>query len=178
MAERVIRFLPDQDEISPGELKREIESFRLISCGLRHEQVTGEKGSVLDEFGTEVSKTFTRVGLCSKELRNSVIGCAHTPANHKFIDLLKKTEFLHAGVTDLRKEFDETITQIYLLDHVKGELEKELFTLSGEDKILFQRKKEELVREHAKLQKRLFSIRQSVIETLTARIELDTTTGQ
>ncbi|WP_207429023.1 hypothetical protein [Pedobacter sp. SYSU D00535] len=97
-----------------------------MSCKLKHEKV--QKNEVDLDRLEDQNVIFPRLGFCRKEDRNFRIGCAHTMANNNFKNLCKQvSELLNMPqLTQLRHEMDHLVTQIYILDYKKGQLEKEL----------------------------------------------------
>lgn len=144
-------------------LLNDIRSCRIVACGQKHEQVIGVRTSIWNEERQEFSKTYDRVGLCSSKVRNALVGCAHTPANNKFLELLKRAEERDASISDLRVEFDQVIMRIYLMDHQRGALEKELFYAPKDKHGTIQTDIASLFNEHGQLMNRLTEIKMEVI---------------
>lgn len=116
-----------------SEIRQQIEQFELFQCGLYHEKVqlnsvtlSPIKTSVLDE------EHYQRVELCKLEDRRKRLGCAHSISNNRFMSLIEGLDTDNSEIKDLQIKIDDVLLQIYTLDHVKGELEKE-FAVSLEN---------------------------------------------
>jgi len=153
------------------ELLQEVSDYRVIRCELKHEKVVGEGAAYWDSTGQEVHKTYKRIGLCLEKIRKSVIGCAHSPTNSWFSKLLSKAVAVDVGLEPLRVEFDKVITQIYLMDHKKGSLEKQLFCASSSQKEEVAIQINNLVCRHNDLIDQLSEIQKLVISRLSEKLE-------
>jgi len=108
-----------------SEIKQNLNGFQFVHCGLSHEAVLLDRKSnlpVKNEISDE--NIYKRVDLCSLIDRKQRLGCAHSSANdtfNKLIDELPEKDFI---IEKFRKQFNELIFQIYMLDHKKGNLEK------------------------------------------------------
>ena len=74
--------------------------------------------------------SYQRVGLCSPEVRAQRLGCSHTTARIKLQDAIKELNTGNAEsdaqASSLGAELTRLDNQIHLLDHRKGEAEKNL----------------------------------------------------
>jgi hypothetical protein len=102
-----------------------------------HERVRVENGAVLRVSRGEPEPGLVRVGLCSPEVRARNLACGHTMARYVLLDAVRA---LHAagrlpGDTSdrLRQALESVCNAIHLLDHRKGDAERQL-ALSSERK--------------------------------------------
>lgn len=138
-----------------------------------HEVLTG------DFVGNEQSGEgeYQRYGLCSSQIRRMMLGCAHTGANDRFLNLLRK---LMAFPYSLRfsvyfETIENIILRIYMMDHKKGTLEKrKRMAGTQRDSNQFQevvRQLDEIAAQHRILIEELEIQRCSVLEALKTIID-------
>lgn len=107
------------------EIKQNLNSFQLIQCGLSHEAVQLDSKTNLPIMTGAIDKQFyKRVALCNLKDRKQRLGCAHSSANDKFNKLIDRLPENDEVIKKLKKEFNDVVLQIYMLDHKKGDLEK------------------------------------------------------
>ncbi|WP_157717089.1 hypothetical protein [Formosa sp. Hel1_31_208] len=107
-----------------------IEQLQVVKCGMFHEGVAINPDGT-PKYSTMDSVTvFDRLPLCTHELRNVRLGCAHSGVNVKFESTLDKLIALmpHKSeiISSLKTSFSATITKIYTTDHQMGHLEHQL----------------------------------------------------
>ncbi|MFT5779209.1 MAG: hypothetical protein ACI837_002166 [Crocinitomicaceae bacterium] len=109
------------------EIKETLEEFKLVHCGLSHEAVqidpqTGmaEKLGSSGELGV-----YQRVQICEGPLRHYRLGCAHSTANKRFVEIIESTAKSDASIEQQLMEFNRVTSSIYALDHRVGNLEKD-----------------------------------------------------
>ncbi len=111
---------------SPSEIKQELSTFVTVQCGLYHEKVAlnpETKMPIITQIDSEVA--CTRVQLCPANLRSKRLGCAHSFANDNFNKLINELESENSEITELQAKIKQIILKIYMLDHEKGNLEKD-----------------------------------------------------
>ena len=151
---------------------KELAKYHTATCGLIHEKVTEVRQndhSVRE--GDQPGLIVTRVGFCSPEVRKWRLSCAHSNAMFNFVRLLRKLE--DSGLLLSRQlpiqQISDLCTEIYLLDHHKGDLEKRLAILqwqqnkSEEGKILSVLL-EETIKKHHHLTNEVGMLLQSVLQ--------------
>lgn len=110
-------------------LRDEITALAVVKCGMSHERVlqTPDSMPVVCRFP---EGSYKRVGLCTFEVRANRLGCSHTMAR---IKLKAAIEALESSECDRREPLANELhwldNQIHLLDHRKGEAEKNLATV-------------------------------------------------
>lgn len=155
------------------EIRENLEHFKVVKCKLSHEVVAMDRNSG-KALKTEVSgeTVYSRVNLCAINERKIRLGCAHSSANHSFNELLNKLPKNDSILEGLQKEFNDVVLQIYQLDHVKGNLERDFalnsdVNFSGtisEQEIRF--KLNECEDLHGKSMDRLDSLRKALIKRI------------
>ncbi|MXV17047.1 ABC transporter C-terminal domain-containing protein [Hufsiella ginkgonis] len=144
---------------------------------LVHEKVVGASDADLSSFTADPENhVFKRLGFCDRAARNYRLGCAHTMANARFnwlIDQLVKRNLV-TGLLALQQEVDELVGRIYLLDHRKGDLEKQMAVaaLSGDRQQLDRLTGEldELKAFHSGMIDRLESLRELILNEIDGSI--------
>lgn len=116
-------------------LREQIASLRVTRCRMFHERVRVENGAVLRVSRGEPEPGLVRVGLCGPEVRARNLACGHTMARYVLLDAVRA---LHAagrlpGAAHdaLREALESVCDAIHLLDHQKGDAERQL-ALSSE----------------------------------------------
>lgn len=84
-------------------------------CEMRHEKFS------LSSDASEFSTTWKRNSLCPVALRSRNFLCTHGTALHRF---LRENEQLN---DDIRETLSRLQTQLFMIDHQKGDLEKYVF---------------------------------------------------
>lgn len=120
-------------------LRNQIASLQVTRCRMLHERVRIENGSVLRVSRGEPEPGLVRIGLCSPEVRARNLACGHTMARYALLDAV---DALHAAGwlsaaehASLRQALESVSNAIHLLDHRKGDAERDL-ALSSEKKHL------------------------------------------
>jgi hypothetical protein len=118
-------------------LRDQIASLQVTRCRMFHERVRVENGAVLRVSRGEAEPAVVRIGLCSPEVRARNLACGHTMARYVLLDAVQA---LHAAGTlpddahaHLRHALATVIDAIHLLDHEKGDAERQ-HALSSEGK--------------------------------------------
>ena len=111
------------ENMTLSEIKQKLNAFQLIHCGLKHEEVLLDDKTRLPRMtGAIDEQVYKRQDLCAN--RKQRLGCAHSPANDHFKKLLDEIQANDPKIEKLKKEFNDLVLQIYMLDHKKGNLEK------------------------------------------------------
>ena len=155
------------------ELKKNVNNFQLVQCGLYHEKVALDKQTNLpikmEDLGTN---EFQRVKLCNSEDRNHRLGCSHSIAGANFNSILDELIKADKSIETIKKEFNSILLSIYLLDHQTGNLEKkhaEIHSSTELNETLINEVEEELKscrKLHSNHINELELIRKSVIERI------------
>lgn len=112
-------------------LKRLIESreqlgrLKAVNCRMAHERVLLDRDTRLPVAGAVPEMEFQRVGLCDAAKRYRNPACSHTMARYPMADALDILESL-GEYDQWRDEFNQLNNAIHLLDHAKGDAEKQL----------------------------------------------------
>ena len=107
-----------------------IQAFQVVTCNMHHERVAFDKDRqpLYKKTGDNIS--FTRQRLCNLTLRKERLGCAHSNANMNFIrlldDLATHLPTYSNQILRFKHNCSTLITNIYKLDHEKGQLEHNL----------------------------------------------------
>lgn len=126
------------------DIKQNIEAFELVPCGLKHELVKLDADSKRPiKHSISDKNQYQRIELCSLSDRNKRLGCAHSASNARFNRLIDQLETDDDIVIELQKNINAVIFKIYMLDHKKGDLEKE-YAICLDKNITTQKIKEQL----------------------------------
>lgn len=158
MVKRVRRIRDD--------LLAKMQCYRISSCHLDHEKVKSAKYISFNRTPEEGSMRYERFGFCTKEVRSSTLGYAHTVANGKFSQLLKSAEAVNDHFVALKSQFDHAVCEIYLLDQRKWEFEKKWFDATDSERQETQLLINKVIQEHALLLKELSRIREKAINLI------------
>lgn len=116
-------------------LREQVASLQVTRCRMIHERVRVEDGAAMRVSRGEPEPSLVRIGLCSPEVRARNLARGHTMARYVLLDAVQA---LHAAgslpdaVHDpLREALESVCNAIHLLDHRKGEAERQL-ALSSE----------------------------------------------
>ncbi|QNM86531.1 hypothetical protein H9W90_05275 [Polaribacter pectinis] len=108
------------------EIKNELEKFTVFKCGLKHELVKLDSKTKHPVKKIVSNKEiYERVALCNSSKRAYRLGCAHSNSNLKFNQLVSSIQIDNLEIKRILNEINQVISKIYLLDHEKGNLEKE-----------------------------------------------------
>lgn len=132
------------------EIKNQLESFETAECGLFHETVLIDKSTgkpIKNIIGDEAH--YERVQLCPANIRNKRLGCAHSKANHNFFNLIAVLKTEDENIIQGNKNIEALFQKIYMLDHEKGDLEKDL--VETDDKESVQTKIETCISNHSEI---------------------------
>lgn len=103
----------------------ELNKFEIVQCGLRHEDIRyDQKSGIPQKRFVGETVYYERNNLCDSSLRKIRLGCAHAPSNIHFNELVKSVAAGNEQIGEQLETFDDLITQIYALDHEKGEWDK------------------------------------------------------
>jgi len=152
-------------------LKTELEKFRTFNCKLKHETIIGTfPNDSIDIAGNNLEPIIDRLGFCKHNFRSVTINCAHTTAGFKFKNLI---ETISDHIENFQGELyissaDRLLCEIYLLDHKRGSLEKELafYKLTNNTDVERERIQGEishLVNNHSNLVAELELLRQTIV---------------
>ncbi|HET8810571.1 MAG TPA: hypothetical protein VFM65_09960 [Flavobacteriaceae bacterium] len=152
------------DTIDLRRLKTDVENFTVKKCRLHHEKIAYDEAAkkpLYKEVGDE--KNFERVGFCAMSIRKKRLGCAHSPANARFGNMLKSLELYDPTFIFLWEKFDRVINGIYALDHQKGNLEKRMAENPAKET---KQKIKDIESKHSELTDELVSIRNKILEKI------------
>lgn len=111
-------------------LRDRVAALRVTRCRMSHERVRIENGSVLRVSRGEPEPALVRIGLCSPEARARNLACGHTMARYVLLDAVQALHTagrLPSGACDsLRQGLESVSDAIHLLDHRKGDAERDL----------------------------------------------------
>lgn len=111
------------------EIKEKVEDLKAVKCRVNHERVLTDKETGLPLSKYIGEKVYERIGFCPREVREQRISCGHTNAPDILKNALTLLDSEGKDVEILRTELMNVITQIHLLDHRKGDAEKQLAIL-------------------------------------------------
>ena len=110
-------------------LRDEIAAMRVVKCRMSHEQVVMDDASGLPKTCRFAESGYRRIGLCAPEVRAKSLGCSHTSARITLQDAISTLGSSNGEqAPDLSQMRDELVwldNAIHLLDHRKGEAEKQ-----------------------------------------------------
>ena len=113
-------------------LREEIAALSVVKCHMSHERIR-RAGELMLPVACRVPEgSYQRVGLCSPEVRAQRLGCSHTTARIKLQDAINElnTGDAKSGQrSSLGGELTWLNNEIHLLDHRKGEAEKNVAKL-------------------------------------------------
>ncbi len=107
-------------------LRDQVAALQVIRCRMVHERVRVEDGVVLR--ATHGGRELVRMGLCSPEVRGRNLACGHTMARYILFDAARA---LGAAHEPLLRELESVSDAIHILDHQKGDAERQLALASG-----------------------------------------------
>lgn len=107
-------------------LRREVSALRAVKCRMSHERVVRQGEHMLPAASRLPGVAYRRVGLCDHGERALRVGCSHTTARVKLKEAINELGGGGGPATDLAGELNRLDNEIHLLDHRKGEAEKEL----------------------------------------------------
>jgi len=102
-----------------SQIVSKLESYHTAYCSLKHEQVVSTSYF-------ENTTTFKRYGFCDQATRKQRIGCAHTSANGAFYKIMLSAGTQVPDAKAWADKVEQLFLEIYLIDFVKGALEKQL----------------------------------------------------
>jgi hypothetical protein len=116
-------------------LREQVASLQVTRCRMVHERVRVENGAALRVFRGEPEPSLVRIGLCGPEVRARNLACGHTMARYVLLDavgaLYAAGRLPRTAHDALRQALESVCNAIHLLDHQKGEAERQL-ALSSE----------------------------------------------
>jgi len=116
-------------------LRERIASLQVTRCRMFHERVRVEDGAALRVFRGEPEPSLVRIGLCGPEVRARNLACGHTMARYVLLDAVRALHAAgrlpEAAHDPLEQALESVCNAIHLLDHQKGEAERQL-ALSSE----------------------------------------------
>lgn len=160
---------------------QQLSGFRTLQCAQSHEKIVEivkvDRESNELEHDDHPGWRLEIRGLCSKELRNATIGCSHSmaPINYnRIVNGLIEQQIISEASVPLQ-EINNLIHRIYLMDHEKGRLEKQLAVFRNSDGPAQEIgditvKLDGLREEHVVLIKELDSLHQQVLQVLGKQI--------
>jgi hypothetical protein len=118
-------------------LRERIASLGVARCRMIHERVRIENGAALRVSRGEPEPSLVRIGLCSPEVRARNLACGHTMARYVLLDAVRALHaagrLAEAAHDALEQALESVCNDIHLLDHQKGDAERQL-ALSSEGK--------------------------------------------
>lgn len=155
------------------EIHRELSMFKVVKCDMVHEKVLLSKESGLPAEANGLS-TLVRRDLCHKSVRDVRLGCAHSISNYGFNKLVGQLARHHQEFEKYPSEFDGIFLKIYQIDHLKGDLEKNLAESLLEEDDSKKKASEEVigdvVENHRSLLAQLDVLRLEVLQLLGEKI--------
>lgn len=145
--------------------------LKAVNCRMAHERVLIDGITQLPVAGVIPEMEFKRRGLCDAAKRNKNLACSHTMARYPLENALDVLERL-GEYGEWRSELNDLNNGIHVLDHIKGEAEKQSARM-----IEKMRKGEPEKTADCSLDKELFSISKQITEmerrhsTYAAKIE-------
>jgi hypothetical protein len=116
-------------------LREQVAALQVTRCRMFHERVRVENGAVLWVHRGEPEPSPVRIGLCSPEVRARNLACGHTMARYVLLDAVRALHAAgrlpRAAHDPLEQALEGVCNGIHLLDHQKGDAEREL-ALSSE----------------------------------------------
>lgn len=111
-------------------IRNELLKYQIVACELRHEKVLQVEATQYGGHTDYPNFNFSLYGLCPKAFRNRTLNCAHSISAVSYDQLIRQLS--DKGMLELKSaetlstELKALLLKIYLLDHEKGRLEKEL----------------------------------------------------
>ncbi|MEE9407383.1 MAG: hypothetical protein V3V28_04825 [Polaribacter sp.] len=151
------------------QIKNKIKQFQVVKCDMYHEKIKlNNKTSqpILNTTSNDFS--YERMSLCAKNKRSERLGCAHSSSNNSFINLIEELKIENQEIDSLKKRISDSILQVYSLDHIKGELEKELVISLSQNSlknksIIIQEKLTDSILTHRKIMEELKLLKDRLI---------------
>ncbi len=106
------------------ESREQLTRLKAIDCRMAHERVLIDRRTRLPIAGTVPEIEFERVGLCAVAKRFKNPACSYTMARYPIENPLNVLDE-RGEYGEWRAEFNNLNNTIHLLDHEKGELEKQ-----------------------------------------------------
>ncbi|HEX8360215.1 MAG TPA: hypothetical protein VF613_08910 [Longimicrobium sp.] len=100
--------------------------MQVIRCRMVHERVRMEDGAVLRARRGGPRPELVRMGLCSPEVRGRNLACGHTMARYVLFDAVRALQAAGGPHDALLRELESVSNSIHLLDHEKGDAERQL----------------------------------------------------
>ena len=72
------------------QIRKELENFEFIHCGMAHEKIQRESDGISPLHDCAADHGLKRVTYCNAQVRSRRMGCAHTTARIKFLEILDK----------------------------------------------------------------------------------------
>jgi hypothetical protein len=107
-------------------LRDQIASLQVIRCRMVHERVRVEDGAVVRVSRGGREPDLVRMGLCSPEVRGRNLACGHTMARYVLLDAVRALQAAGGPHDALLQALESVSNAIHLLDHQKGEAERQL----------------------------------------------------
>ncbi len=104
-------------------LRKELNKFKVVKCDMVHERVLIDKEGVPQV--KDALQDYMRQSLCPIEQRSVRLGCSHSHSNSQFDQSLEQVAKQDVEIQRLRTDLNVLITEVYRLDHEKGNLEKD-----------------------------------------------------
>jgi len=155
-------------------LKTQLSQYKTFDCKLRHEQIINvEFNASTDHAGIPLQPITSRVGFCSRDARNQFVSCAHTTAAVNFKSILDNIKLIAEfdKFDSFKQSIEALTTQIYVLDHKKGDFEKQYAYAKFNDKPLAECEKiktmlNQTVETHSSCVQQLELLRQAIMNEL------------
>ena len=107
------------------EAGEQLKKLKAVACRMNHERVLIDRTTHLPVAGTIADIEFERIGLCDSVKRFKNPACGHTMARYEIENALEIMRD-HDGYRQWCAELNNLTNSIHLLDHQKGEAEKQL----------------------------------------------------
>lgn len=169
-------FHPVNNHTILHEIKEEMSRYHAAACELIHEKVMLAKNSMPAEDDPSVTQPgLPRLGFCNASDRQWRLTCAHTMAASRFNRLLGQladTGLVEADRIQFEK-INALLTEIYLLDHQKGNVEKDYAVLrqqsaSTPELQSTREKLNQIIRQHTILVRQVEALREEILGEVEA----------
>jgi hypothetical protein len=168
-------------------LREEIAALSVVKCHMSHERIRRAGELMLPVASSFPEGSYQRVGLCSPEVRAQRLGCSHTTARIKLQDAINELNTGDAKSAAQRSSLGGELTwlnnEIHLLDHRKGEAEKNVAKLEELYRVVDRSHKEaellearkvvrEMERLHDHYVEQIGALRDKVVNELDASLKI------
>ncbi len=141
------------------ESREQLKRLKVIHCRMAHERVLIDRKSRLPVAGTLPDVEFERIGLCDAAKRFENPACSHTMARYPIENTLNILDE-RGEYSEWRAELNDLNNTIHLLDHEKGEVEKQLARIIKKIREAEQIEADFLIKEQTFINERIVGMEQ------------------